>query len=228
MIGTQPDAGVRPDAACAGAMTTITLGARTGGTGQASMADTFLISDSFATRNYGAATTLVLCNLCDAEGLPWNDSTAVALLRFDTSALCPGSTILNATLELDTTDDNLGSGAVGVFTLLESWTEGNNAGSAGVANWSQRTAGAPWTNQGAGPPSSREDSLLVEFSPTATSEPYSVAIPATTVQTWLEKPTMNFGLALAISRGTSDVQFVSREGADAAKRPGLKVTVQLP
>jgi hypothetical protein len=228
-IGAQPDApAMLPDAACAGAPTTLLLGARTGGTGQASMADTFLISDVQATKNYGAATTLVLCNTCDAEGLPWNDIIAVALLRFDTGAVCPGSKILTATLQLQTTDDNLGNGSVGVFAVREPWTEGSNAGSIGAASWSQRMPDTSWSNAGAGSPGSSDPTMLVEFAPTNRERTYPIALPVDLVQGWVDKPATNFGLLLAITVGNSDVQFHSRESTTAAARPGLEVTVDLP
>jgi hypothetical protein len=227
----RPDSGAIPDAACAPSrsVTTSIMGARTGGTGQASMADTFLVSKNQG-QNYGAAPTLALCNGCSASDTPWNDSTALALIHFDMAAICPGSTVLSAELQLDTTDDNLGSGTVGVFVMLEAWDEGNGtaSGSSGAASWNDRLPGTAWSNDGAGAPASRESTPIATFQPLDKNVEYSIPLPVAVVQKWLTAPETNFGFALVITSGNSDVQFHSRESIYVNKRPGFVVTSQAP
>ena len=223
------DAGVVPDAKCVSNTTTKTLlGARDGGTGQASMADTFIVSSHLAL-NYGTAPTLALCAACDASGTPWNNATAIALLYFDVAAICPGSTVMAAELLLDTTDDNLGSGSVGVFVMREDWTEGNGPsfGSAGAANWIQSKPNANWMVPGAGTPDSRDATPIANFAPSGKSTSYSVPLAPSALQSWFTAGG-NHGLALAIVSQNSDVQFHSRESTTVAKRPGLELTTRAP
>lgn len=230
--GVQIDAGIPPDASCGmtGMAMTVMLGARTGGPGQASMIDTFVVDAPSSKRNYGAAPTLGLCELCAAPGSPWDQSRAVSLLRFDTTAICPGSTITAARLFLDTTDDNLGSGAVGVFVVREAWTEGGGPaeGVEGAANWTQRTVSSAWSVAGVGAPGSRDAVAVATFMPTTKNSSYSVPIPSAVLQAWLANTASNHGLALAITSGSSDAQFYSRDGGTAAQRPGLAVDILLP
>ncbi|HEX5062583.1 MAG TPA: DNRLRE domain-containing protein [Kofleriaceae bacterium] len=232
-IDGQPrvDAGMPPDASCGmtGTLRTVLLGARMNGTGQASMIDTFLV-DIKSGQNFGGAPMIGLCAACNASGYPWDMGNAVGLLRFELSAICPGSTITGATLFIDTNDDNLGSGTVGVYVVRQAWDEGDGsaAGNLGVANWNQRQPGVNWNNPGAGSPQSRDGTPFMVFAPTSTDQEYQLSVPIVVVQDWLNKPATNFGLALAIVNGSSDVEFHSRESPEVARRPGLSVSFTLP
>lgn len=228
----QIDGAPLPDAACgvSGGISTVMLGARFGGPGQASMTDTFVVDTPNRTQNYGAALTLALCNTCSAGGAPWDGSVAVSLLRFDTTPICPGSTIQSAELLIDTTDDNLGAGLVGVFVVREQWDEGSGGtgGAAGAANWTERQVGVAWSAAGVGTPGSRDAAPVATFAPLDKNVPYSVTLSPLVVQDWLANSGTNFGLLLAITSGGSDCQFYSREGGALTQRPGLRVTAKAP
>ena len=230
--GKRADAAPPADASCApqGQVQMTILGAGAGGMGQASMEDTHLIASHNST-NYGAAETLALCNGCNAgSGDPWNGSISVVLLRFDISAICPGSTIVSATLQVTTTNDELGSGEVGVFTVLEAWDEGDGPadGAIKAASWDDRKPNMSWTNKGAGSPTSHDPMVLATFSPQTAHRPYPLVIPPPVVKKWLDMPATNFGFEIAITSGNSDTQFVSREGSPDTERPVLRVTSIAP
>jgi hypothetical protein len=227
-LDARVDAGVLPDATCVSdTVTTTILGARSGGLGQASMADTHIIEKHLST-NYGAAPTIALCNGCDATGTEWNLSHSIGLVYFDTSSLCQNVTVVSAELLLDTTGDNLGAGEVGVFLMLEPWTEGDGPidGTAGAANWAQAKANTAWKSVGASPPGSRDGAALATFTPDVKNAPYAVALTPSPLERWFTSG-MNYGLALVITSGDSDVQFYSRESASVSQRPGLKLTTRV-
>jgi len=176
----------------------------------------------------GAANVIVACgepnNHCSESSTAWDGSTTVALLRFDLSPICPGSIVQTAQLELTTTDDNLGSnGTVAVYMMLEDWDEGggNIGGNTGFANWTERKSGVAWSGPGASPPS-REAQPIHTFLPTDTNHQYKEALPPASIQKWVTTPSSNFGLAVLVINGDSDVSFSTREGSDKTA-PGLVI-----
>jgi hypothetical protein len=154
----------------------------------------------------------------------------LALLRFDLSALPPGTQVVHAELVVTTTAAGaLTQGSTQIFQLLEPWTEGSGNGAADVANWTQRTAAAAWTTAGAASPGSRATAVASEFVPSANDTSYTVGLPASLVQGWIDAPASNDGV-IFVNRNAADrsVLLVSSEGAAAAKRPLLRLRVKLP
>lgn len=159
------------------------------------------------TSNYGGSTSL------GCEG-----SEKRALLRFDLSSLAPGTPVTSVVLRLSFTGG--AAGTVMFRPVLEAWTEGTQSGAAGVVNHLQRTAGTSWTTVGAGSPGSSGASFM---SFTASSGANTVALPAATVQSWVDTPSTNFGILIACS---GDSNISSRENATTTSRPQLDVTHQ--
>jgi len=159
------------------------------------------------TNNYGASTSL------DCEG-----TEKRALLQFDLSSLPPGTPVTGVQLHLQFTG---GAGStVTIRPVLEAWTEGTQSGTTGVVNHVQRTIGTSWTTAGAGSPGSSGASIM-SFS--ASSGANTVALPAATVQSWVDTPSTNFGVLIACS---GDSTISSSENATTSSRPQLDVTHQ--
>lgn len=158
-----------------------------------------------------------------------NDGIEVrALLRFRLSALPAGAQIAAAELRLVTADGpNAGSaGAVQFYALAEDWTEGNEVGSFGVANWIQRQAGEAWASPGAGT-ASRGSSPIASVVMSMPSTEYVVPIPTSLAQAWFDDPDRNFGMVLEVE--TADgVTISSSDASIELSRPVMVVTFVPP
>jgi len=151
-------------------------------------------------------------------------SQFTALIRFDLSTIPPGTTIVAAELRVTTGNTALSSGQVTAFELLQNWDEGAAVGAAGTANWDDRASGNAWLAGGAGP-GSRATTAIAVVLPYQTDTEYTITLPASQLQNWVDAPGTNFGLALVASgTGMGDtVGFVSSEGP-ATAQPKLVVT----
>lgn len=194
----------------AAGVSTASFGERTGATHANVTADTTL-RQAQPSSNYGGDDNLSL------------SATSTGLLRFDTSALPPGTQVVSAALDLSTEDVGLTSGSVEVYVVNEAWTEGTAMGTAGVASYTMRTATLAWTNQGAGPPTSRGATAVASFVPAAINTDYVVPLDAAAVQAWVDTPTANFGVALVVN-GTGTTSLQSHETTSATRRPLLVVS----
>ncbi|MGE5183803.1 MAG: DNRLRE domain-containing protein [Acidobacteriota bacterium] len=194
--------------------TLVSFGERTGSTHMSVTIDTGL-SATQQTFNYGAEDSVT------------SSPTSTGLVRFDLSALPTGTTVDGATLHL-AVDTALASGTAQLYAVLESWTEGTAMGAAGVANYTTRTAGTPWTTAGAAPPGSRATTLLASFTPAAVNT--DTVIPLSTagiaqVQAWIDGPSTNFGFAVVVASGGGAWAFITRETTSANLRPQLELSV---
>jgi hypothetical protein len=90
--------------------------------------------------NFGASSTLVI----DRETTDLHR----ALLQFDLSGIPAGSTIDLAVLRLECTQMG-GALSIGVYEMLEAWSEGAGDDTPDAANWNQRQVGTAWTTPGA-------------------------------------------------------------------------------
>lgn len=138
------------------------------------------------------------------------------LLRFDLSAIPATATILDARLRV--TIITTAAGSISVHPLLEAWAEGNLDGTAGVANYTSRLAGLPWTTPGAGPGSSGD--ALGTFDSSAAGA-VTVVLPTAIVAGWITAA--NDGLVL-VSSSDDRTELASSEAAPASARPLLFVT----
>ncbi len=169
--------------------------------------DTFISEDK---PDQNRASTGVLQLSGEAE------KRQVGLLKFDLSALAPGTTIKGAVLGLLSPPDTLVDGVVNVHEMLESWVDVE-------ATWNERMSGTPWTVPGAGV-GSRSGLTLTTFSLSKPSAVYEIPLPAALVQLWVDDPSANFGLALVATGTDVGALFASSAGIEA-NRPLLVVSV---
>jgi len=193
-------------------------------------ADTYVLELN-ALDNYGGDVAIAV----DATA----GSMRVSLLRFDLTAI-PDDRVLAVppVLRLCTTDAPSTTGAVEIYRVLERWSEGlgvrqpDETGSPGVANWTDRMAGTPWTNIGIGAPTSREPTAATvsgaTMPVTAPSTSVQVEILPEIVDAWRADDATNFGLALLPAAGTDRGLLVARESPDTTCRPTLVVTHAAP
>jgi len=153
--------------------------------------------------NFGASTMLE-CQINQKR----------VLIRFDLSALAPGTVVVSAQLHVGMSGS---SGTTTIHPVLESWTVGTQNGTAGVANNTQRTAVANWTTAGALPPGSAGSAIATFTMITGWN---TVALPGATVQSWIDVPGTNFGVM--IDCGGDDNVHPS-ESSTTTQRPQLDV-----
>lgn len=187
----------------------VTFGETPEATFQGVTADTYVISESTqSTYNFGSSTTLSL-----------ESSEKRALLRFDLGAIPPGKTIAAARLHSWTAYVETGTAMVIISQVSEAWTEGTQAGTPGVANWTQRTATENWTTPGAGSPGSSGASI---GSAQVAAGAYGVDLQTAIVQGWVDDPSTNFGAVMTASGG--DLRISSSTATTSSERPELVVT----
>lgn len=189
--------------------------------------------------------TALFENTADGAGPHLWTSTIVsgarrrALLRFDVSAIPPGSTIRSVRLSLFQ-NRSRGDHPVTVHRLLASWGEGpanggsggiGAAASAGDVTWVRRIhPGTPWTARGGDFVATPSTSLFVGsiwgFRYEWPSSPAMVA----DVQGWVNRTLPNHGWILIGDEITpqSAKQFGSREGGGFAGGPQLVVDADPP
>jgi len=174
------------------------------------VADTYLSAWSPDT-NFGSATTL---------GVRYENVEA-ALLRFDLSAIPPGSAIIEANLRLFVLDRSNGNPMQAqIYALKRSWAETE-------ATYYQATNSESWEQPLASGASDRtaEALVAVDFPAFGWAD-----IPLVTLaQTWLEQPSNNEGLLiLGQSPGPVHYSLASRQYASADRRPQLQIRYVLP
>jgi hypothetical protein len=141
------------------------------------------------------------------------------LMRFDLTALPPGTAITGADLLISTTADPLDTGTIQIFPALEQW------GEAGVT-WNNRMGGTAWSDAGASPPGSRSTFAIGEFAADIPLTQYTVPLAVGTVQTWIDTPSANKGMVMISTSvpGNGGI-FVGRDDTLApSSRPVLRVT----
>ena len=166
------------------------------------VADTFLASDG-PNSNYNVQTSALV------DG----DTQRVVLMRFDLSALPPGTSIVSAELHV-WTDFDPGQTCT-FYPVLESWDET-------TTTWNVRTTGTAWMTAGAAPPS-RSTTAAATVLPAAAETEYTVALPPAVVTGWVTSPTTNNGLVITTT-DADGTRFSTREHAMAARHPYLRVT----
>jgi hypothetical protein len=161
-----------------------------------------------------------------------------ALLRFDLSAIPPGSVVNSAQFSLSLTRAPSGTLPAVNFSLqpmTASWGEGSSdAGepggsgvlaTAGDPTWTQRAfPSTPWTTPGG-------DFFATASAVTPANGPGryqwgSGAAMVSTVQDWVDSPANNFGWMLIADETAGDQsarRFASREATDVNTRPQLSI-----
>jgi hypothetical protein len=209
----ETDAGADADAAVDAtgtdaAVMTVTIG----GAGSTATTSTYLVGYN-RSNNYGRSTDLSI------------GSQEVGLVRFELAAVPPGSTVTSASLQVWVPDyGDHGMGLVELYPVLEAWTEGTGDGNAGAANWDERATGMTWTTPGCGP-GSRDTTPIGTFTVGAPDAYFTVPLAVGPVQTWVNDPATNFGMAIVAAR---HFHAHSEEAATATRRPILSVTYAPP
>ncbi len=166
--------------------------------------------------NYGSVWAMVI----RADGIKR------PIIRFDLSAIPPGSTVTTATLELFS-DDTYGSAGtpltVAAYMLRRSWLESQ-------VNWNQAAPGQNWSTPGADDiVSDRSDVIVDVTTMTDLGTWYSWNVTAA-VQEWVADPGTNKGLLfLGSSNQSAEYRFFSSEyGSASTYRPKLTITFAQP
>jgi hypothetical protein len=161
-----------------------------------------------------------------------------ALLRFDLSAIPPGSIVNSAELSMSLTrtpPPPVPALNVSLQSITAGWGEGSsNAGdpggngtaaTAGDPTWTQRAfPSTPWAS--AGGDFSASVSAVTSVNGVARYQWGSSASIVGTVQDWVDSPGTNFGWMLIADETAGDQtarRFASREATDAATRPRLSI-----
>ncbi len=168
------------------------------------------------TANYGASTS------CDAI-MTATGSKRRSIVRFDLSAIPPGSTVTSAVFTL-TNRGGLTTDQISLHRLNSFWLEGtkNGSGTADGATWNKRDGGANWASPG-GDFDATADATLTPLAVTAgTKHDFDVT---NLVQEWVDG-TPNYGLLIKLtteSGTTKGLQCYSSGNATADNRPKLVV-----
>ena len=188
---------------------TVTFGERPGADHTGVTIDTW-VDSSNAAINHGTDVGLYM----DAS------PTVNSLLRFDLTALPPGTNVTASELVLATTTDSLPNGTVRIHPVLESWGELS-------ATWTNRVTGTAWTTAGASAPGSQGAQLLGEFFPNVDLAPWTVPFDVATIRGWIDVPTSNRGMVMISTSSTGNgVTFSSSNDPAAGARPLLRITYQ--
>ncbi len=145
------------------------------------------------------------------------------VLRFDLSALAPGTPAIGARLALAKVDyGDETPGPLEVRFVAESWVEGTSNGvpGAGGASWSGRGTLMAWTT-----PGGTTSGTITTVTPDAPE--LVVLLPAQLVQTWIDDPATNNGVLLAPGATGAHFHLHSREStADGGShRPELTIVL---
>jgi hypothetical protein len=166
--------------------------------------------------------------------------TQRAFLRFDLSAIPPGSTIDSVQLFLSVTKvpPAPASSTLTLHRVTSGWGEGastsfggnGDSPQEGDVTWFSRIhPTVPWTTAGGDFVSTALASTSAPTSLTRFSFASNAAL-VTTVASWINTPSSNFGFILRGNEATarSTRQFASREDEDTTLRPVLRVTFTPP
>jgi len=171
------------------------------------------IAQATPTTALGSATTL----LVDGDDPPGSGSDLATLVRFDTSSIPAGATVISASLRF--TAVNSSANTYSAYPLLRAWDEGS-------VTWNNASTGVPWGTAGAAGAADRGSSAVGTLSAASLG---SVAMDLNAsgvalVQGWVAGSATNNGLIIAGSSQTDGIDLSSREATTATSRPALVIT----
>ena len=137
------------------------------------------------------------------------------LMRWNLTAIPPGSTVTSATITLQVTDISLQP--FNAYRVLPAWSELQ-------ATWALRQTGITWQIPGATGPGDRDMIMGPWIFPGAA--PQDIVLDQTglaVVKSWVDFPGTNRGIIIASDTATDTVMFASRENLDPIARPRLTV-----
>ena len=179
--------------------------------GYAGNTDTTL-SQANPTINYGGAADLLI----DGDDPSRSGNDKAALLRWDISAIPPGSIVQGAELTLQVS--NASPNTYGVYEIKRSWAEN-------TATWQQAQSGTAWQSPGAAGTADRGSTLLGEITPSSTGA-YVITLNnagLALVQSWINNPATNHGLIIADTDQKNGIDVYSSETTAIANRPVLSI-----
>jgi hypothetical protein len=164
-------------------------------------------SSSVKKKNYGTGRDL------ETNGSP--DRSAI--LSWDVSSIAPGSIVSGAEITLQITGASVET--FSLYAVNKSWNETQ-------VTWNQSVKGTNWSSAGAQGTADRGSVSIGTLTATAkglatiTLNAAGIAL----VQSWVNDPSKNFGIAIQNYAGKSDsLTFASREAKTASQRPKLSV-----
>jgi len=168
------------------------------------------IAKSAATTNYGGVTSLKV----DGDDPTGSGEDKYALLKFDLSSIPTTATIQSAKLTTNVTNGSWQS--YEIYALKKAWSES-------AATWQSSGTSGAWATAGAKGATDRESTVLGSLSAnsagSATNSLNSSGISK--VQSWVQKPSSNYGFVIADTTNDDGIGFDSKEGTSA---PKLQVT----
>jgi hypothetical protein len=175
--------------------------------------DTWLQQTAPDTNN-GADDALSL----DVRGTDTNPNTAEwPLVRWDVSAVPPGSTVQDATITLVV--NNTSPGTFDLYASLRPWVENQ-------ATWNAFATGQPWQTPGGTGASDRGATLVGTFNPAANGAT-TITLNAAgrdLIESWINSPAENYGLMFSNGTVFNGAEFRSREFATVGSRPKLTLS----
>jgi hypothetical protein len=194
----------------------ITVSFQEGTNGYAGTTDGKLVQNARNT-NYAATTSLSV----DGDDPAWSGRDIAALLRWDVSAIPPGSRIEAASIAIRILDGS--ANTYPIYALTRAWEEG-------AATWSLASAGMTWQVAGAQGANDREATSIgaVPAYATGTAMISLEAAALAKIEQWVADPPGNFGIVIAHASNRDLLTFSSSEASMTSTRPKLTVSYRPP
>jgi ferric-dicitrate binding protein FerR (iron transport regulator) len=167
-----------------------------------------------ADRNYGTGGQVWV----DGDCRPPQGDDRYALVRWDLSAIPPGSSVLSVTVSVQVVNDP-GGHPYDFYEMKREWVENQ-------ATWNHSASKRPWQVPGAKGTLDRGSVILGSLAPRGNG-PYTAPFNAAgtaVIQGWVDNPLSNHGFWLGNPDNGDALGFESREAAQPVNRPKLTVT----
>jgi uncharacterized repeat protein (TIGR01451 family) len=168
------------------------------------------------TRNYGTCTVL---NLDSESSQPMH-----SLLQFSLAGIPTDAIVTSAILSMTKTAGNDDATDYGAYRVTNSWVEGTQCDSNGIASWNERLTAQTWITPGG------DYTTAGVFTTSIADEGVYTWSVQSIVQSWVNGSQPNFGLLIRSANDTGNQQkdFASRENGTAANRPRLIISYTVP
>jgi uncharacterized protein YraI len=159
---------------------------------------------------------------CQVDGADPNDKDTdnVALLWWNVQAIPPGAVVTDAWLTLHVTSETIDR--YEIYGVQREWREGE-------ATWQQSSNGDSWQEAGARGASDRRPSAYLSL-PTlgVGSQLISIKDALPLIQSWVNYPDDNYGIAIADSGATDGLDFSCNSDSTPQLRPKLIIEFRWP
>ncbi|HLY09888.1 MAG TPA: DNRLRE domain-containing protein [Planctomycetota bacterium] len=172
-----------------------------------------MIAEKSPQTTYGGARALV----AETEDAKEKRKASWALLRWDLGSLPPGSVVHSVSVSLHILEPSRGQ-ALHFYEPARSWSESE-------ASWKYASAGNLWRFPGSLGAADRWPVALGTLAPLQKGEYTAVLGEAgiALVQSWINTPSTNLGLQIAVTSPGGGIHFSSREALSPEARPRLTV-----